>query len=84
METLLLVLLVAMAASLCPATMWWQRRRGRAASCHMPLRSQDSAAAHDEADLEELRRRHEVITARIAELEHGPDRRQRPVAPSSR
>jgi hypothetical protein len=73
METVLLVVLVTAAAALCPAMMWWQRRRGRDPACHVPVRGADSATPAEEADLYELRRRREVLSARIAELENRPE-----------
>lgn len=83
METLLLVLLVAAAASICPAMMWWQRRRGRDPACHVPMGRRASAVAGDDADLEALRDRRDVLAARIAELEDRPDHEGRPATPSA-
>jgi hypothetical protein len=64
MEAVLLVLAIATAASICPAMMWWQRRRGRAAACARI----GSAGGPEESELDELRRRRDEIEARIAEL----------------
>lgn len=64
MTTALLIVAVILAASVCPATMWWNARRGRR-GC-LPSR----AAGKDEAgDLESLRREQAELAARIGELD---------------
>lgn len=64
METALLVAAVLLAGLACPAMMWWQRRRGRQAACCMPR----DTSAEDATKLAELRRKHDVLSARLAEL----------------
>lgn len=66
----LLLLAVVLAAGLaCPAMMWWQHRRGRAAPC-CPSRPPEAAS------LEALRERQATVSSRIAELEGEARRRQ--------
>lgn len=64
MTAALLFVAVIAAASVCPATMWWNARHGRR-SC-IPGRAAGSAEA---GDLESLRRQQAELTARISELE---------------
>lgn len=66
MSTALLIGAVLVAALACPAMMWWQSRRG-STSCCGPRGGQQSASG----ELELLRRRHERLGVRIAELERG-------------
>jgi hypothetical protein len=58
METELLVAAAAISGLMCPAMMWWNRRRGRAACC-VPTRD-------GEVQLDELRRRGDEVAAAIA------------------
>ena len=75
METALFILAIAAAGLFCPAMMWWQRRRGKDAACCMPTARDGAAATTPAADVDELRREHERLMARIAELElHEPSR----------
>lgn len=64
MTTALLVVAVVAAALHCPTLMWWNARRGRAATCCTPRRSSEAETArHEQAALAE----------RIAELQgQGP------------
>jgi len=62
--TALFILAVLAAASVCPALMWWNDRRGRR-GC-LPGRSAESRGADE---LEPLRRRQAELTERIDELE---------------
>jgi hypothetical protein len=62
MSGVLFVVAVVAAASICPAMMWWNARRGRQASC-MPKRS---AAEPDE--LREVRDQQAAIADRLAAL----------------
>lgn len=67
MSEALLVVAVLAAALTCPAMMWIQSRRGKSAPCCPPR--------HDEAapeSLDQLRARHERVTAELAELEAVP------------
>lgn len=70
MDTAPLVFAIVAAGLVCPAMMWWQRRRGRDAACCLPA-AHTRWSALDEAipRLDELRRRRAGIEARIAELE---------------
>lgn len=68
MTTALLIVAVILAASACPATMWWNARRGRR-GC-LPGRA---AGSEEAGELESMRREQAELTARIAELEQeGP------------
>jgi Flp pilus assembly protein TadB len=62
MTTALFVVAVVAAASLCPALMWWNARRGRAASC-MPRRSRTESA-----ELEAARREQASLARRVEAL----------------
>ena len=74
-ETTLFILAIVAAGLFCPTMMWWQRQRGKDAACRMPTVRDDGAATKPAADVDELRREHERLTARIAELElHEPSR----------
>lgn len=64
MTTTLFILAVVAAASVCPALMWWNARRGRR-GC-LPGRSTES---RDEDELESLRRQQTELANRIGELE---------------
>jgi hypothetical protein len=68
METALLVAAVLVAGLACPAMMWWQRRRGRRAACCVP----GDAGAEDATELAALRRQHDVLSTRVAELRGEP------------
>ncbi|MGI9020886.1 MAG: hypothetical protein ACR2G3_09285 [Solirubrobacterales bacterium] len=68
METALLAAAVLVAGLACPAMMWWQRRRGREAACCMPRDSD----AEGGTELAELRRRHDALSMRLAELRGEP------------
>jgi hypothetical protein len=70
METALIVFAIVAAGLVCPAMMWWQRRRGRDAACRLPA-AHTRPGPEDEAipRLDELRRRRVGLEARIAELE---------------
>jgi hypothetical protein len=70
MEAALLVFAIVAAGLVCPAMMWWQRRRGRDAACCLPAaHTRRSAEGEAIPRLDELRRRRVGIEARIAELE---------------
>ncbi len=62
MPDVLLVAAVLAAGLACPAMMWWQHRRGRAAPCCPPRQPET-------APLQALHRRQAAVSARIAELE---------------
>lgn len=64
MPDLLLAAAVLAAGLACPAVMWWQHRRGRAAPCCL-------SRASEAATLEALWKRQETVSLRIAELEDG-------------
>ncbi len=66
MSTALLIGSVLVAALACPAMMWWQSRRGGSSSC--ARRGPEQATS---GKLEELRRRHDRLEARVAELARG-------------
>jgi len=70
METALLIGAVLIATLACPAMMWWQRFRGREAACCTPT----DAAADGPSEVEQLRRRNESLSARLAELGADPRR----------
>lgn len=63
MTTVLVIVAVIVAASFCPAMMWWNARRGRR-GC-LPTRGADDG---ETGDLDALRRENDVLAARIAEL----------------
>lgn len=67
MSTALLIGSVLVAALACPAMMWWQSRRGGSSSC--ARRGPEQATS---GKLEELRRRHDRLEARVAELDRRP------------
>lgn len=68
MTTALLIVAVILAASVCPATTWWNARHGRR-GC-LPNRA---AGSEEAGELEFMRREQAELTARIAELEQeGP------------
>jgi len=54
--------LVLAAGLACPVHMWWSHRRGRANAC-------GPAGDDPQQDLATLRRRHQDVSARIAELD---------------
>jgi hypothetical protein len=62
MTTVLLIAAVIAAASLCPALMWWNARRGRAACC-TPVRSRAESA-----ELEAARRKQASLAAKVVAL----------------
>lgn len=64
MTTALFILAVLAAASVCPALMWWNARRGRR-GC-LPGLSTESRGPDE---LESLRRRQTELAYRIGELE---------------
>ncbi len=64
MTTVLVIAAVIVAASFCPAMMWWNARRDRR-GC-LPARG---AADDETGDLDALRRENDALTAQIAELQ---------------
>jgi hypothetical protein len=68
MTTAILIALVVAAGLACPAMMWWQSRRGRAAACWLPMREDVPSS-----DLEALRTRQRELSVRIAELDEEPN-----------
>lgn len=67
MSTALVVGAVLLVALACPAMMWWRSRHGGSTCCAPAAPEQPRTG-----DLAELRRRHERVAARIAELEEEP------------
>lgn len=63
MSAALLIVAVIAAASLCPAMMWWNARRGRP-GC-LPSRAAENG---NTGDLDSLRREQALLAAPIAEL----------------
>lgn len=72
METALFIVAIAVAGLACPAMMWWNNRRGRAASCCAPAGSSGRSPS-----IEELRRQRDEIAVAIGE----PSRSERRSAP---
>lgn len=68
MNAALAVGLIVAAGIFCPAIMWWQRSRGRAAACCLPV------ARKEERPAEELRRSNANLSTRIAELRSAEQR----------
>lgn len=64
MTTALFILAVLAAASVCPALMWWNARRGRRGCLPGP-----STESREADDLESLRRGQAELADRIGELE---------------
>lgn len=78
MSTALLIGLVLVAALACPATMWFQARRGKSAPCCPPAQ----APGEQRQDLDTLRAEHARLSAQLAELDTHP-KDQAPAAPPS-
>lgn len=66
MTTAVLVITTVAGASLCPLTMWWSARRGRAVACCPPARH-----GHRMPTVQHLRDRHAELDATIDEHHSG-------------
>lgn len=80
MATVLLVAAILAAGLACPAMMWWQRRRGRQVTCCI---APEGVGSEGGAGLEELGRRQEALSARLADLHGQPGRVDRGAAGQS-